>query len=207
MEINIQRLEENKIVKIEFPSKTKARKFIKTLTRRFWYTSFINLKDIPLDILLYDKQIAYNNCAWGVDVDDYTKYILVEPVKIPTRAKVGGAPSPTHTTHYLTKDIDNSDLALRFYIDFGNRPSYIGKWFVKCKKTKKYLEITEEQASRVSKEMCCTGFSRVIGFKESKGYRRIIVDDRGYIEATLNRNLQLGKITNRILVKEGKNGN
>ena len=209
MEINISKLEDDKIVKIEFPSKTKARKFMRLLIRKYGYSSVIDLKNIPLVILLYCKQIAYNNFAWGAEITDYTEYIIAKPAKLePTGQAIKGLPYTDYGVHYITKNINNSELALRFYIDFGNRPDYIGKWFVKCKRTKKYLGITEAEAKMISEDMCTGGFTRVIGFRERCGFRRLVVNDEGAVSGTLNNNPQEGSILNRKLIITGEqNGN
>lgn len=208
MEINIQRLEDkhngaiHNVKKIEFPSKTKARKFIRTLILKHEYTSVIDLKNIPLVILIYCKQISYNNFAWGAEIIDYTEYLISHPPKLqPAGQVINGLPYTDYGVHYITKNINNSDLALRYYIDFDSRPDYIGKWFVKCKRTKKYLGVTEAEAKMISEDMCTDGFTRVIGFRERCGFRRLVVNDEGTVRGTLNNNPQQGAVLNISMIK------
>lgn len=205
MDINISKLEDNKIVKIKFPSKTKARKFTRTLVNKYNYQHASGIVD--KSIIVYSN--IFMACANNASCEYYTEYIIQKPPKLQPKGQViKGLPYTDFTMHYITKDINNSDLALRFYIDFGSRPDYIGKWFVKCKRTKNYLGITEAEAKMISEDMCTDGFTRVIGFRESCGFRRLVVNDEGVVRGTLNNNPQQGAVLNRKLITTGEqNGN
>lgn len=205
MEINIKKLEENKIVKIKFPSKTKARKFTRTLVNKYNYQHASGT--VEKSIIIYSN--IFMACANNESYEDYTEYIVPHPPKLEPKGQViKGMPYTDYGVHYITKDINNSDLALRFYIDFGSRPDYIGKWFVKCKRTKKYLGVTEAEAKMISEDMCTDGFTRVIGFRERCGFRRLVVNDEGVVRGTLNNNPQQGAVLNKRLITTGEqNGN
>lgn len=195
MEINIKKLEDNKIVTIKFPSKTKARKFTRTLVNKYNYQHASGT--VEKSIIVYSN--IFMACAYDESYEDYTEYVIQKPPKLEPK----GLPYTDFTMHYITKDINNSDLALRFYIDFSSRPDYIGKWFVKCKRTKKYLGITESEAKMISEEMCTDGFTRVLGFRERCGFRRLVVNDEGVVRGTLNNNPQQGAILNKRLITTG----
>lgn len=205
MEINTQKLEDNKIVKIKFPSKTKARKFTRTLVNKYNYQHVSGT--VERAIIVYSN--IFMACAYEDYYEDYTEYIIQKPPKLQPKGQViKGLPYTDFTMHYITKDINNSDLALRFYIDFGSRPDYIGKWFVKCKRTKNYLSITEAEAKMISENMCTDSFTRVIGFRERCGFRRLVVNAEGVVRGTLNNNPQPGVVLNRKPVTIGEqNGN
>lgn len=205
MEINISKLEDDKIVKIKFPSKTKARKFTRTLVNKYNYQHASGT--VEKSIIVYSN--IFMACANNDSYKDYTEYIISKPAKLePTGQAIKGLPYTDYGVHYVTKNINNSDLALRFYIDFGSRPDYIGRWFVKCKRTKKYLGITEAEAKMISEDMCTGGFTRVIGFRERCGFRRLVVNDEGVVSGTFNNNPQEGSILNRKLIITGEqNGN
>lgn len=197
MEINTQKLEENKIVKIKFPSKTKARKFTRALVNKYNYQHASGT--VEKSIIVYSN--IFMACAYDDSYEDYTEYIITKPPKLqPAGQVINGLPYTDYGVHYITKNLNNSDLALRFYIDFGSRPDYIGKWFVKCKRTKKYLGITESEARMISEDMCTDGFTRVIGFRERCGFRRLVVNDEGVVRGTLNNSPQEGSILNKSLV-------
>ena len=190
MNLDIEKLQKLKSVVITFPSKGKARKFIRALIHMH------NYRDISTNPL---SEVGANGVMLGIFRDslitvyesqgkvyEFSEFLLIEEPKLIHKIIIKGKPSVLHNVHYLSKDIDGSELALRYYISFQHRPSYEGCWFIKCKETKEYLKISEEQAKLVADTMCSGSFKRVIGFKEKKGFKRIIVEHDGNVHTTLN---------------------
>lgn len=198
MTIDINKINSFAVLRISFPSRNKANKFIRTLMYKHGYEIAEpwseEIKKVGKDgtlLLIYKKSLLPTTLElFMTSTISYNEFILPD-IKVKPSELAGvnhiikGLPFVHGSIHYLTKDVNDSDLALRYYIDFYCRPTYVGKWFVKCKKTKKYLEITPEQAKIVNDTMTNGSFSRVIGFREFKGFKRIIVKDND-LSVTLN---------------------
>lgn len=199
MNINVEKIKSHPVLRVKFPSRTKAKKFIRALVNEHEYTiSEIWSEEIKLvgqdDTLLLIYKNSLIPTRIGLQDDStisYAEFILpnvnVQPVVKPD-CKIKGLPFRYGGVHYLTSDIVDSDLSLRYYIQFDCRPKYVGKWFVKCKNTKKYLEVTKEQAKWLAETMTKDVFRRVIGFKELKGFKRIIVKGND-VNVTFNNEL------------------
>lgn len=188
MTLDIEKIESYPVLRVRFPSRNKANKFIRALVGKHNYKIaelwLEEIKQVGKDgtlLLIYKYELIPTKLELQDNLTlDYSEFVLPD-VKIkpdePTEPeyKIKGLPFMHGGIHYLTSDITDSDLALRYYIQFDFRPDYVGKWFVKCKKTKQYLEITKEQAKWLSETMTKDGFKRVIGFREYKGFKRIII--------------------------------
>lgn len=187
MHIDINKIKSYPVLRIKFPSRTKANKFIRALVKQgyeidnFWLSDIKNVGKDGTMLLIYKNTLMSTNSK-GIAGDSikYHEFVIpdvkVQPIEsLEKTYGINGLPFMHGGIHYLTSDIDNSDLALRYYIQFDFRPDYIGKWFVKCNKTKQYLEVTKEQAKWLADTMTKGGFSRVIGFRCGKGFKRIIV--------------------------------
>ena len=199
MNIDVEKIKSYPVLRVKFPSRNKANKFIRALVNKHGYTIaepwLEEIKRVGKDdtlLLIYKNSLIPTK----LELQDnstisYSEFILpdvkVQPIVEPEH-KIKGLPFMHGGIHYLTSDITDSDLALRYYIQFDFRPNYVGKWFVKCKKTKQYLEVTKEQAKWLAETMTKDGFRRVIGFREHKGFKRIIIkgDD---LNVTLNNKL------------------
>ena len=60
----------------------------------------------------------------------------------------------------------------------------------------------------ISENMCTDSFTRVIGFRERCGFRRLVVNAEGVVRGTLNNNPQPGVVLNRKSITTGEqNGN
>lgn len=188
MNFDIGKLQGFTELKIKFPSRNKANKFIRGLVHEHdykiaepWLEGIKNVGKDGVCLLIFEKSLLPSiECNGGITPVDYTNFIIPDvKVKLSVLPKadciIKGLPFINGSIHYLTKNINDSELALRYYIDFYCRPTYVGKWFIKCKETKKYLEITAEQAKIVNDTMTKGNFSRVVGFREYKGFKRIII--------------------------------
>lgn len=165
-------------VRFKFESNSKQRKFI----RQCLAAGYTGCEDIQRNIDSTKVLLMFNKCLVLVTnlgmyqymVKDYNEFLIKEAPKsknFADRFRVH------HNTLYITKDIDNSDLSLRYYIHFGNRPSYENKWFIKDRVSKQYMEIPEDFAKHVSKTMCSAKeFKRVLGFPIKGGFKRVVLE-------------------------------
>lgn len=185
MLVDIEKIKEQSYVRLEFPSKTKAKKFIKQLLDNGYSSAYPEeLKDVVGDkvlmiykdtLLATDKVVEHESQSYF----EYTKKFVQSPIKqsLPTRKRI---------VHYFSTDILNSELSLRYYMEFTDRPNYVGKWFIKDDK-KQYLEVSPEQAEFVRKTMTDGLTQRVLGFPVRDGFQRTYWDNVGNIAGvTLN---------------------
>ena len=165
-------------VRFKFESNSKQRKFV----RQCMAGGYTGCEDIQKHINKDKLLLIFNKClilvgeieGYDYMLKDYNEFLIKEASKSGTYASRFRV---HHNTLYMTKDIDNSDLSLRYYIHFGNRPSYENKWFIKDRVSKQYMEIPEEFAKHVSKNMCSAKeFKRVLGFPVKGGFKRIVLE-------------------------------
>jgi len=83
-----------------------------------------------------------------------------------------------HRTNYLKWDITD-DLSLRYFFEFQSRPGYVGGFYVKSHKERKYIPVdTQEKLDYVfahfvkSKE----SYTHIIGKQQHKKYKKLHVD-------------------------------
>lgn len=187
MVVDIEKIRKDTCVRIKFPSKTKARKFIKQLKANGFTTAYeddLNNFSTEQELLIYKDTLLVTKSVEERPCAHYTEYLLKgikETPAVPTRRA---------TVHYFTADIHNSDLALRYYVEFVDRPDYVGRWFIKDKKKKQYLGVTEEQAYFVLRTMTENSMTRVLGFPVQKGFQRTHWDSSGNL---INTELNNGK--------------
>lgn len=171
MIIDIEKLKG--ITNIIFPSKNKCNRFVQCLRLVHGYTIIGNASVIQntggyLKVDYLKKEVSYAESTADVVLADST-YKPYTDFIVPAEEVLQGH------THYLTIPIVGSDgdLELRYYIQFNDRPDYVGKYFIKEKSTKNYLGISKEQAGFVKSKMTKDSWMRVIGFKSKREFKRV----------------------------------
>jgi len=187
MLVDIEKIKEQTYVRLKFPSKTKARKFVRQLLVNGYSSAYPNdLKEIVGDkvLLIYKDTLLATDKIAEHKCQRYSDYVLPEQKSRKIKYSLLTRKS---TVHYFSFDINNSDLSLRYYLDFVDRPTYIGKWLIKDKVKKQYLEVSDEQAEFVKRTMTNSQAQRVLGFLVSDGFQRTYWDNEGNIAGvTLN---------------------
>jgi len=102
-----------------------------------------------------------------VDLDLY-KYIPIVPS---FDGNTGG-----NRTHYIKWEF-NSDVSIRYFIQFQDKPSYEGKYFWKSHSEKKYVELTKNQAMLMIQKMGFKDQIEIVGkLINGKYYKGVIAD-------------------------------
>ena len=169
------------ITNIIFPSKSKCNKFVRHLRVIHGYTIIgsnhvIQLTGGYVEIDPNLKTITYKT-AEVTTVLTSDSFVCYTDLLLETCRNQKSLTYERHQghTHYLSRPIVGSegDLELRYYIQFNDRPWLVGKYCIKEKSTKKYLEISDEQAKFVKKTMTTTEWDRTIGFRNKEGFKRV----------------------------------
>lgn len=147
---------------------------------------------IHLDTPMPRPLVYVGNQTFKVHIDGSYKYVQLNPerfvhcsdedVKVSTKDVLTMTPEQrgmvrmlqnslnnSHGTHYIKIDI-TGDISIRYIKRFDDRPSYVGKWYLKSHGYKTWQEIDKSLAFKAVRLLNINTFTEVLGILSKKTY-------------------------------------